>query len=88
MTDRELTSDTKWIVCMWDIRGESVFDTAKILKRSCEQVRGIIEECKADGYYDTVRRHIEHFDMVNAGRAIRGFAAALCDGCGDVYYEQ
>ena len=88
MTDRELTSDTKWIICMWDIRGECAFETAKLLKRSYEQVRSIIDECKADGYYDMVRRHIEHFDIVNAGRAIRGFAAALCDGGGDACCEQ
>lgn len=88
MKDRELTSDTKWIICMWDIRGESVFETAKFLKRSLEQVLSIIEECKADGYYDKVRRHIEHFDRVNAYRAIRGFASALADGYSEASYEQ
>ena len=88
MKDRELTSDTKWIVCMWDIRGESVLETAKLLKRSMDQVKGIIAQCKADGYYDMVRRHIEHFDIINAHRAIRGFAAALADGCAEAEYEQ
>lgn len=88
MNDRKLTPDTKWIICMWDIRGDSAEETAKLLKRSLEQVTHIIAECKTDGYYDMVRRHIEHFDIVNARRAIADFAAALGLCQGGVEYEQ
>ena len=79
MKDRELTPNTKWIVCMWDIRGESPLETAKLMKRSIGQILGIIAECKADGYYDKVRRHIEYFDITNAHRALMGFASAIAD---------
>lgn len=79
MKDRELTPHTKWIVCVWDIRGESILETAMLLKRSLSQVKEIIAECKADGYYDMVRRYIEDFDLVNARQALMGFAMALCD---------
>lgn len=71
--ERELTEDTKWIICMWDVRGESPAETAMLLKRSLKQVTDIIAECKADGYYDKVRRYIENFDMENSGRIIYGF---------------
>ena len=66
--DRELTEDTKWIICMWDIRGDSPEETAIMLKRSLKQVNDIIAECKSDGYYDKVKRHIEEFDLRNAMR--------------------
>ena len=89
MRDRELTPHTKWIVCMWDIRGESITETAILLKRSLSQVKEIISECKADGYYDKVRRHIQDFDLVNARQALMGFAMALCDENQEVLeYEQ
>lgn len=60
---RELTEDTKWIICMWDIRGDAPEETAIMLQRSLKQVTDIIDECKADGYYDKVKRHIEEFDL-------------------------
>lgn len=66
--DRELTEDTKWIICMWDIRGDSPEETAIMLKRSLKQVKDIIAECKSDGYYDKVKRHIEEFDFECANR--------------------
>lgn len=88
MTDRELTPDTKWIICMWDIRGESTKETAMLLKRSLKQVEQVIAECKADGYYDKVRRHINYFDSVNARAALYGFANALADKRGGMDYEQ
>lgn len=88
MNDRELTPDTKWIICMWDIRGEDAAETAMLLKRSLKQVRSVIEECKADGYYDKVRRHIEYFDTVNANLALRGFASALKGYGGGVEYDR
>lgn len=88
MKDRELTPDTKWIICMWDIRGENALETAKLLKRSIEQVTNIIAQCKADGYYNMVRRHIEYFDTVNARYALEGFASAIASGYGSVEYEQ
>ncbi len=77
MRDRELTPDTKWIICMWDIRGEDIEETAYLMKRSLRQVTEILNECKADGYYDKVRRHIEYFDAMNAKAAIESFASAL-----------
>ncbi len=88
MKDRELTPDTKWIICMWDIRGESPAETAKMLKRSVGQVTDILEQCRSDGYYSMVRRHVEHFDIVNARRALEGFARALADGEKGLEYEQ
>ena len=88
MKDRELTPNTKWIVCMWDIRGESPLETAKLMKRSTEQILSIIAECKADGYYDKVRRHIEYFDITNARRALMGFASAIAEACGGEGVEQ
>ena len=77
MSDRELTPDTKWIICMWDIRGEDIAETAHLMKRSLRRVTEILNECKADGYYDKVKAHIEYFDSMNAKHAIEGFAAAL-----------
>ena len=88
MTDRKLTRDTKWIICMWDIRGERVEETAMLLKRSIEQVKKIIADCRQDGYYDKVRRHIEYFDMVNARNALKGFASFLSHGQRGIEYEQ
>ncbi len=88
MKDRELTPDTKWIICMWDIKGDSPQDTAKILKRSLAQVTEIIAESKANGYYDMVRRHIEQFEIVNARRAIENFASFLRGQQGVIEYEQ
>lgn len=88
MKDRELTSDTKWIICMWDIRGEPAAETAKMLKRSLKQVTDTLELCRRDGYYDMVRRHIEYFDIVNARRALAGFAGAVADGERGLEYEQ
>lgn len=60
---RELTEDTRWIVCMWDIKGDPPELTAMLLKRSLEQVREIIEEAHGDGYYDKVKRHIEDYEL-------------------------
>lgn len=77
MSDRELTPDTKWIICMWDIRGEDIAETAYLMKRSLRQVTEILNECKTNGYYDKVRRHIEYFDSKNAKAAIDSFAATL-----------
>ncbi len=88
MKDRELTPDTKWIICMWDIKGDAPQETAKILKRSLAQVIGIIEECKANGYYNSVRRHIEEFEIVNARYAIENFASLLKGQQGVIEYEQ
>ncbi len=88
MKDRELTPNTKWIICMWDIRGESAKETAMLLKRSLKQVTDVISQCKADGYYDMVRRHIEYFDIVNARHALAGFASALGLCQGGAEYEQ
>ncbi len=88
MKDRDLTPDTKWIICMWDIKGDDAKDTAKFLKRSLAQVTSIIDECKANGYYDMVRRHIEHFEIVNARRAIENFASILRGPQGVTEYEQ
>lgn len=88
MKDRELTPDTKWIICMWDIKGDPPQDTAKFLKRSLAQVTEIISESKADGYYDMVRRHIEQFEIVNARRAIENFASVLREQQGVIEYEQ
>ena len=65
---RELTEDTKWIICMWDIRGDAPEETAMLLQRSLKQVTDIIAECKADGYYDKVKRHIEEFDFICTNR--------------------
>lgn len=64
--DRPLTPDTKWIVCMWDIKGDSPWETATILKRSLKQINDILDECMENGYYDKVRRHIEYFNMSSA----------------------
>jgi len=88
MKDRELTPDTKWIICLWDIRGEDATETAMLLKRSLRQVTEIIQQCKADGYYDAVRRHVDYFDTVNARHALAGFAAALKEIGGGVEYER
>ena len=88
MKDRELTPNTKWIVCMWDIRGESPTETAKLMKRSIEQILGIIKECKEDGYYEKVRRHIEYFDITNARKALMGFASAIAENGGGEFIEQ
>ena len=88
MKDRELTPNTKWIVCMWDIRGESPIETAKLMKRSIKQIADIIAECRADGYYDKVRRHIEYFDITNARRALTGFASAISEMHGGNGIEQ
>ncbi len=88
MRDRELTPDTKWIVCMWDIKGEDIIETAMLLKRSIRQIKQIIRDCKADGYYDMVRRHIDYFDTVNARYALEGFASALKGDGGGVDYER
>ena len=77
MCDRPLTDDTKWIICMWDIRGEDIAETAKLLKRSIYQVTDVIKKCKEDGFYKKVKEHIDYFDVVNARRALSGFAAAL-----------
>lgn len=60
---RELTEDTRWIVCMWDVRGDAPEETAMILKRSLKQIKDIIAECKANGYYDKVKRCIEEYDI-------------------------
>ena len=73
---------------MWDIRGESPIETAKLMKRSVKQIADIITECKADGYYDKVRRHIEYFDIRNAHRALMGFASAIADTGGGGGIEQ
>ncbi|MBE7013108.1 MAG: hypothetical protein E7416_03435 [Ruminococcaceae bacterium] len=88
MKDRELTPDTKWIICMWDIRGEDIAETAALMKRSLKQVTDILNQCKEDGYYDKVRRHIEYFDCVNAKAAIEGFAAALKEFGGGIECER
>ena len=88
MNDRAFTDDTKWIICMWDIRGESPLETAKLLKRSLNQVMGIIADCKSDGFYEKVRDHIDYFDRVNTRRALAGFAAALCGQRGGREYER
>lgn len=64
--NRPLTPETKWIVCMWDIKGDTPFETAKMLKRSLTQIYNILDECKKDGYYEKVRRHIEQFEIINA----------------------
>lgn len=60
---RELTEDTRWIVCMWDIKGDAPEETAMVLKRSLEQVKEIIEEAHKDGFYDKVKKHIENYEM-------------------------
>ena len=88
MNDRPFTSDTKWIICMWDIRGEEPLETAKLLKRSLNQVLKIIDDCKRDGFYQKVQNHIDYFDKVNARRALAGFAAALCGQRGGREYER
>lgn len=59
---RELTENTRWIVCMWDIKGDPPELTAMLLKRSLRQVKYIISKAKRDGYYDKVKKHIEIFD--------------------------
>ena len=88
MKDRKLTPNTKWIICMWDIRGDSPELTAKILKRTLKEVHKILAECKKDGYYDMVKNHIDYFDKVNARRALQGFASFLSSGVGGIEYEQ
>lgn len=60
---RELTEDTRWIVCLWDIKGDAPEETAMVLKRSLRQIREILDEAHADGLYDKVKRHVEQFDM-------------------------
>lgn len=88
MKDRELTPDTKWIVCLWDIKGDDIIETAMLLKRSVAQIKAILDSCRADGYYDMVRRHVQYFDTVNARHALAGFAAALKGEGGGVDYER
>ncbi len=73
----ELSYDTKWIICMWDIRGEPIKETAMCLKLTIDKVVETISECKSDGFYDKVRRHIEQFDIENAQKAMKGFASML-----------
>ena len=69
----ELSNETKWIICMWDIRGDSIKDTAIVLKLTLDEVRQAIAECKEDGFYDKVRRHIEYYDMTNARSGLEAF---------------
>ena len=78
--NERITEDIKWIICMWDVRGESDKETAMLLKLKLQEVRDVIAESKSNGYYDKVRRHIERFDAENAMRALRGFASFLADG--------
>ena len=59
--ERELTANTKWIVCMWDILGDPPEETAMVLKRSLDQVKEIISQSKEDGYYEKVDRHIKKY---------------------------
>ena len=72
-----LSHETKWIICMWDIRGDSIIETATLLKMTLKDVKATIAECKEDGFYDKVRRHIEYFDMVNAKNGIDAFCFNL-----------
>lgn len=71
--ERELTANTKWIVCMWDILGDPPEETAIVLKRSLKQVKDIISQCKQDGYYEKVRRNIQEFKKENSLRTASSF---------------
>lgn len=79
----ELRHETKWIICMWDIRGDDVMETAKLLKMTLKDVKTTIAECKENGFYDKVRRHIEYFDMVNAKHGFGAFRFNLTKGGDD-----
>lgn len=77
MYDRPLTENSEWIICMWDIRGDSPLETALVLKRSLAQVNETLQRCKENGFYDIVKRHIEIFDEIDTELALAGFADAL-----------
>ncbi len=81
--ERPFTKDTKWIICMWDIRGEKPAVTARVMKRRLQTVLDTLEACKADGYYEKVKRRIEEFDRSDAALAIQNLAVLWTEDWAD-----
>lgn len=72
--ERPFTKDTKWIMCVWDIRGEEPAVTARMMQRPLKTVLDTLKQCREDGYYDRVRRKLEEYDRSDAALAIRNLA--------------
>lgn len=68
--ERPFTKDTKWLICVWDIRGERPEVTARMMKRRVKTITDTIAACKADGYYAYVKRELDAYDRSNAALAI------------------
>ncbi len=61
--NRPFTEHTRWIICMWHIRGFSEENIAPDLRRPLTVIVETIAQAKADGYYSRVKDYIEYFDM-------------------------
>ena len=72
--ERPFTKDTKWLICVWDIRGETPLVTARMMQRRLSTITDTLAACRADGYYDWVRRKLEEYDRSDAALAIRNLA--------------
>lgn len=64
--NRPFTEHTRWIICMWYIRGFSPENIAADLRRSLRVVAETIIQAQNDGYYERVREYLEEFDRKTA----------------------
>lgn len=72
--ERPFTKDTKWLICVWDIRGERPEVTARMMKRQLSTITDTLAACRADGYYERVRQKLEEYDRSDAALAIANLA--------------
>ena len=58
---RPLTCDTKFLVCLYKKRGDSISSIAEVLDRPKSQIRRILKDAKANGYYERVKSFSKRF---------------------------
>ncbi|MBE7030276.1 MAG: hypothetical protein E7409_02480 [Ruminococcaceae bacterium] len=74
---RPFTKQTRWIICVWDIRGEQPAETARMMRRPLREIEQTLLEAREDGYYEKVRRYLDDYDQTHARKVLEGIAALM-----------